>query len=178
MKYEILLLARLTSSLPRKSNARLAGLILVNHCAEQNSSQIRGVCPPPPGEGVGCFGIEWYVVIKYQEKILDIPNLIRATIFCPLAFRLIVVQLSVYALKIEQACLIDMARFFAFLLTDTKSRSMTPPPSPPPKKIMNNDDELYCICRLKTRKNIFFLKCRKFQPRYSNEYILIKKRVY
>ena len=27
-------------------------------------SNPRGM-PPPPGEGVGCFGIEWYVAIKY-----------------------------------------------------------------------------------------------------------------
>ena len=51
-------------------------------------------CPgyAPPGGGVGCFGIEWYIIMKNKEKNLDIPNLIRATIFCPLTFRLIVVQ--------------------------------------------------------------------------------------
>ena len=91
MNYEILLLARLTSSLPRKSNARLAGLILGQPlCGAKLQSNARGM--PPPGGGVGCFGIEWYIIMKNKEKNLDIPNLIRATIFCPLTFRLIVVQ--------------------------------------------------------------------------------------
>ena len=57
---------------------------------------------------------------------------------------------TVYALKIDQACLIDMARFFAFVWTDTKSRSMTAPtptssPRKKKKKRNDDDDELYFI---------------------------------
>ena len=49
MNYEILLLARLTSSLPRKSNARLAGLILGQPlCGAKLQSNPRGM-PSPPG---------------------------------------------------------------------------------------------------------------------------------
>jgi len=152
MNYEILLLARLTSFLPRKSNAQLAGLILgqIHHWTEKNSSQMSRVCPPVgvgAGRGVGGFGIEWYIIIKYKEKNLDIPNLIRATIFCPLS-RFNCIYMHWKLTKIDQACLIDMARVFAFLWTDTKSRPMTLPtlPPPPQKRIMNNDDgELYCI---------------------------------
>ena len=54
--------------------------------------------PTPRGGGGGwggCFGIERYA-IKYKEKNLDIPNLIRATIICPLAFRFTVVQLYMH----------------------------------------------------------------------------------
>ena len=50
MNYEILLLARPTSSLPRKSNARLAGLILGQPlCGAKLQSNPRGMPSPPRG---------------------------------------------------------------------------------------------------------------------------------
>ena len=141
MNYEILLLARLTSFLPRKSNAQLAGLILgqIHHCTEKNYSQMPKVCPPVggPGRGVGGFGIEWYIIIKYKEKNLDTPNFIRATIFCPLAFRLIEFQLYNYALNIDEACLIDMARFFCVCMDRHKIKVNDSPHPPRPAKKNN-----------------------------------------
>ena len=116
----------------------------VNHCAEQNSSQMPGVCTPHPAGGGGgwggCFGIKRYT-IKYKEKNLDIPNLIRATIICPLAFRFIVVQLYMH-----WPSLFDRhGPIFCVFIDRHKvevndSRPPPPPPSLPKKTIMNKDD--------------------------------------
>ena len=123
-----------------------------------------GLSPPPPRGGAGCFGIEWYIIIiiiKYKEKSLDIPNLIWATNILSLglsSYR----GSTAYALKIDQACLIDMARFFAFVWTDTKSRSMTAPTptsSPKKKKKRNDDDdELYFIWKTLNRQKYILFK--------------------
>ena len=81
MNYEILLLADQLAFYRASQIPNWRASFWVKHCAEQNSSQMPGVCPPPRG-GAGCFGIEWYIIIiiiiiiKYKEKSLDIPNLI------------------------------------------------------------------------------------------------------
>ena len=78
MNYEILLLADQLAFYRGSQMPNWRASFWVNHCAEQNSSQMPGVCPPRGG--AGCFGIEWYIIIiiiiKYKEKSLDIPNLI------------------------------------------------------------------------------------------------------
>ena len=80
MNYEILLLADQLAFYRGSQMPNWRASFWVKHCAEQNSSQMPGVCSPPPPGGAGCFGIEWYIIIiiilKYKEKSLDIPNLI------------------------------------------------------------------------------------------------------